>query len=282
MDFKSFKNVSSTSIFFFIIMGFPKFSFGWGRTGHDIVIEIAFHFLKGDVKKNVITYLHGRTPEEASNWMDSVRSDPKYDFMKSWHYIDLEKGKPFVPSTEENLMNRLIITYNELGHKQTLSDARIDTNLLILIHLIGDLHQPLHTGYPEDEGGNTVDVKFLGISTSLHRVWDDNIIDSEKITAVDCLQLYKNYTQKQIDSIKAINFIAWMNDGRKYLKSVYSFSDFTIDSKYIARNKPIIKRQLLFAGLRLAFVLEKLFDTSATTRDRALLFEAPFSFNCNS
>jgi S1/P1 Nuclease len=265
--FKSFKTLVFALIFFFTTSGLPEYSFGWGRTGHDIVVQIAFHFLKDDVKQNVISYLDGRTPEEASNWMDSIRSNPEYDFMKPWHYIDLEKGKSFVPSTEENLINRLIITYNKLGHKQTLSHAQIDTGLLILIHLIGDLHQPLHTGYPEDEGGNTVDVKFLGTSTTLHHVWDDDIIDSEKITAADCLQLYNNYTQKQIDSITAINFIVWMNQGRKYLTSVYGFSDFTIDSKYVAKNKLIIKKQLLFAGLRLAFVLEKLFYTSAKTKN---------------
>ena len=54
-------------------------------------------------------------------------------------------------------------------------------NLKVIFHLIGDLHQPLHTGYASDRGGNTKSVRYFNKSTNLHYVWDELIIKSEKI-----------------------------------------------------------------------------------------------------
>ena len=56
-----------------------------------------------------------------------------------------------------------------------LYDDQIKTDLFYLFHLVGDLHQPLHTGYPDDKGGNLIDVSYLYKSyhTNLHTVWDD-------------------------------------------------------------------------------------------------------------
>ena len=63
---------------------------------------------------------------------------------------------------EDNIVNELNKVIGELGKAETLTDANIQTDLLILLHLIGDLHQPLHDGYGIDKGGNTVQVSFMG------------------------------------------------------------------------------------------------------------------------
>lgn len=92
-------------------------------------------------------YLGSTSFEDAFVWMDEMRSNPTYDFMKPWHHINIEKGNSYVATNGENIADRLIITIDELKHKQTLCDAQIKTELLLLFHLMGDLHQPLHVGY---------------------------------------------------------------------------------------------------------------------------------------
>ena len=134
--------------------------FAWGSEGHAIVGEIAFRFLNDNAKKNIEYYLDSMTIEDACNWMDNMRSDPDYNFMKPWHYIDIPKDENYIASTDENIINEIIISFNELRHKKTLCDDQIKNDLLVLCHLIGDLHQPLHTGYPDDKGGNNVQVKY--------------------------------------------------------------------------------------------------------------------------
>ena len=131
--------------------------------------------------------------------------------------------------------------------------------MLIIFHLCGDLHQPLHTGYGTDKGGNDIHIKFSGRETNLHRAWDTEIIDSTNISLNDCLALLKGYDKKQIETIKAINVVNWMNSSRVYLNDVYNFTNNTIDKDYCQRNKTIIEKQLVFAGIRLAAILEKTF-----------------------
>ncbi|HUZ60668.1 MAG TPA: S1/P1 nuclease [Hanamia sp.] len=229
-----------------------------GIKGHAIVGEVAYHFLNDNARKNIEYYLDSMSIGDACNWMDNMRSEPDYNFMKPWHYINIPEGESYTPSTDDNIINQIIITFNELRHKKTLCDEQIKNDLLVLCHLIGDLHQPLHCGYGDDRGGKNIKEQYLTEKTNLHHVWDSNIIESENISADDCLNLY-NKNPGQIDTIKGIHFVLWMKESRTLLNSVYDFTNSQIDKDYIQRSKLIIQRQLLIAGIRLAAVLNKLF-----------------------
>src|SRR5690554_7846576 len=52
--------------------------------------------------------------------------------------------------------------------------------LMILVHLVGDVHQPLHVGNGKDRGGNDVKVSWFGENSNLHKIWDSEIIDGKK------------------------------------------------------------------------------------------------------
>ena len=134
-------------------------------------------------------------------------------------------------------------------------------DLLLLFHLIGDLHQPLHTGYPGDKGGNTINVNLLsgGNGTNLHRLWDDDIIQNKNISLDDCLKQYESYTPDQIKEIQKIKVMQWMYQSRMLLDGVYNFKDSFIDQNYVDSNTSVIEKQILIAGLRLASVLKESF-----------------------
>lgn len=256
------------SVFAFLLfcsLCIPSRSFAWGPEGHAIVGRLAMRFVNADVKQNIYRLLGNMSVDTAANWMDIMKGNGDYDFMRSWHYVDFAKGQQYVSSNTDNIINRLILSYNELQHKKLLCDDQVRTDLYILLHLMGDLHMPLHTGYDEDLGGNKVTVQYDSIKThNLHRFWDEDIIGLTKITDADCLQYYdKTLT----DSLRDVDFISWMYDSRSLLDGVYDFPGFMLDEKYLQTNKTVVEKQLLKAGVRLAFILNKIFYSPAPVID---------------
>ncbi len=239
----------------------PLISSAWGKKGHSLTAEIAFYFCDSTTKETVQKYLGEMTIEQAGSWMDEMRSDRKFDYMKPWHYVNVEKGTSYEANKDENIINELTKAIDALQNKEKnkLSKEDIKRNILIIFHLCGDLHQPLHVGYGDDKGGNSIEVKYLTKESNLHRVWDSEIIEGEKITINDCLKHYTSFDKKMIEQLKVINVENWMRQPRALLGNVYNFKDNTIDQKYIDKNKKIIEEQLLIGGIRLAAILQMAF-----------------------
>jgi S1/P1 Nuclease len=239
----------------------PHYSFAWGKTGHEIVARIAFSFLDNNTQAAVRKALDNTTIEQASTWMDDVRKDHSYDYMKSWHYVNIEKGTQYVAGNDDNIVNAISKAISALEHKQNLSRDQVKINLMVIFHLVEDFHQPLHVGYGDDKGGNTVQVKYLDHNANLHWVWDNEIIESEHITVTECLKLYKSFTEGEVGQLREMNIKKWIQEPRALLAKVYDFHDNNIDQAYIDKNKILVEQQLLVAGIRLAAVLEHLFKS---------------------
>ncbi len=237
----------------------PNISFAWGAKGHGLVAEIAFHFLDDSTKLKVKKYLGNLTIEEAANWMDDSKSNSYYDYMRTWHYLDIDKGQHYTPSSERNIITVLYSAINELKGIDKMKKKDIKRDLLLIFHLMGDLHQPLHTGYTVDKGGNTINVTSQNFASNLHSAWDTQILESEGVTLQKCLAIYPTYSPEKIDSIKKINVLAWMNQSRSYLDFVYDYKNDFLDSTYIQKSVVIIENQLLQGGMRLASVLIEVF-----------------------
>ncbi len=253
------KKTIAVILYSIILLIIPKHSFSWYQKGHQIISEIALNYLDSTTRVNVQKYLGNTSFEEASIWMDMMRYDYKYNYMNTWHYINIEKDEIYNASNDENIINELDKVLQQLKNRKLLSNDEVKMNLLILFHLIGDLHQPLHVGYAMDRGGNSIQVDYLGHATNLHSVWDDEIIQNENISTVDCLNIYNSLTKDQADSIKKINTIDWMMQSRSLLADVYNFQDSKLDDNYSKKMKAIIEKQLLHAGLRLGAILKSYF-----------------------
>lgn len=244
-----------------LFLSIPGRTHAWGKTGHGLVAEIAYHFLDDSTKALVKKYINNLSIEEMASWMDENRSNSYYDYMKPWHYIDMEKGEKYIPSPDKNLLTVLFSAITELRHMGTMKKKRIKEDILIIFHLVGDLHQPLHTGYTSDKGGNAVDVRSQNFSSNLHSAWDTQILESEGITLAKCLKTYETFTPQEVDTLKKIQVLRWMYQSRAYLDTVYDFKNGYLDQAYIERSKNIIQKQLVIAGLRLAAILTDVFKT---------------------
>ena len=131
----------------------------------------------------------------------------------------------------------------------------------ILIHLVGDLHQPMHMGHLSDLGGNNVKVKFFDRDTNLHSVWDGSIMNSghawsytEWQNQIDRLSPRQNEAEGNIDD--------WARQTHQIAGQVYDYfpQGSRISYNHVARWTPVIEQQLLRGGLRLARILNTIYD----------------------
>jgi hypothetical protein len=234
----------------------------WGFTGHHIVAEVAKNFLTKPVLDSVQKYLGDMSFDDAATWMDDVRKDSQYDYMKPWHYVNVEKDKTYVKTSEDNIINELDRVIAELNYRSKLSKNDIRTDLKVLFHLTGDLHMPLHAGYFSDKGGNTVEVEILGRKSNLHRAWDTDILEAKKISTEDCIKLANAIPASEREKLSNQPVEDWMAESRAMLAQVYDFKGNTLDADYINKNAPAVARRLTLAGLRLAGVLNKAFKSN--------------------
>jgi hypothetical protein len=234
----------------------------WGKKGHSLIAEVAFKYMDEKTKQNVLSYLNGMSIQETSIWMDEMRSDPKYDYMKPYHYVNIRKGFPVKSVEGDNIINTLNTTFSQLNGIDKMSNDEIKFNLLMLFHLVGDLHQPLHVGYSEDKGGNTVQISFFGNGTNLHSLWDTGIIEYKNLSLEEVLELNK-YDTNELTKIKSLDILSWVLDVRSNLDAVYDFKSNKLNDVYVDANYPLLKLQILKAGIRLASVLEYYFKDSA-------------------
>jgi hypothetical protein len=242
-----------------ILMFIPIYIYAWGKEGHEIIADIAQKKLNKGVEQQVQKYLGDITFEQASVWMDEVRSDHSYDYMKTWHYVNIDPGSTYVKAPEGDIVSELLIVINELKNYRKMENKEVNKDLKILFHLCGDITQPLHTGYGSDRGGNDVKIKYNNKPVNLHHIWDTDIILSENITIDTCLNDAEKWTHAEKKTNKKIDVMQWMNDSRSYLPAVYNIKDKTITRDYINISKNIIENQLIKGGYRLAAVLNSIF-----------------------
>ena len=248
---------------FVILFGVNMACFAWGSEGHKMVAKIAYTQLTPSVKDSMAKYLRGTTIEEAAVWMDEIKSDKSYDFQKKWHYINIDKDSVYNPNdTNSNIVWAIQKAMKELKERNKYSKEKVEIDIKILIHLLGDLHQPLHVGYGSDIGGNSVVVYYDATSTNLHRVWDTEIIRDQVVNQNVDWKKMSHFSKEELAQIGRIDVAEWMKESRSLLDTVYAFKGDNISQKYAKQNAPIIERQLLIAGLRLGEILNYIFGSA--------------------
>ena len=251
-------------IFILLLLITPFYLFGWGKTGHRVVGEIAENNLTEEVREKVRDLLDGHSLANASTWADEMRSNSKFDKYSSWHYINLPIDKEYdeIPSTANNVITQISKAIEVLNSPLANREVK-QFYLKYLIHMVGDLHQPLHTGREEDWGGNKIQVNFKGRKgaenwTNLHDLWDAGIIDDYKMS-------YTEYATKLMD-IKKLDFpqgnaLEWSKESHSFVPKIYETTAGSyLSYDYVYEVLPIIDQRLYQAGIRLSTILNEIFS----------------------
>jgi hypothetical protein len=236
-------------------------TYGWGPTGHRVTGWIAEKYLNKKASLALQKILKGQSLAMASTWMDEVKSDSTYDYMEDWHWVTIPFGQTY-DQTTKNPKGDIIATIERIiGELKTanLSDAKKLENIRILIHLVGDIHQPLHVGGRADRGGNDVKVNWFRSDSNLHRVWDSDMIDDSKLSYTELAQSLDRPGTEQLKKWQRARAREWAAESQSYEKNVYSTGNGRLGYEYTYKNWHLVRLRLLQAGVRLAGILNELY-----------------------
>jgi hypothetical protein len=188
--------------------GLPS-TLAWGALGHEAVAYVATNFVAPTTKTYFQTLLGDTSPDylaSVSTWADSWRSTTTGKFSAPFHYIDANDSPPSSCSVSLSrdcgsggCVVSAISNYTTRLLTPSLSKAERQIAAKMVIHLVGDVGQPLHCE-ALDKGGNDVDVNYGGDSTNLHAVWDSDI--AEAIAGGSSLASAKSWAATLTTAIK--------------------------------------------------------------------------------
>ena len=272
-------------IFILVCLLFSQSVLAWGPTGHRVVGEIATQYLNPKTLKKVESILDGQSLARVSTWSDEIKSDPEnYQYTFNWHYTTWSTNDDQHSEHEENpstgfLLKSIREQLDVLKDRKSSSDKKAFA-IKFIVHLIGDLHMPLHVGTGSDQGGNLCKVSFMGRVTNLHSLWDEGMIS---FTALSFTELARFITEdKTKDDIKHARLgevLTWAEESKKIVPTLYpaevvmtsaplSMKTYCkkdvlaeemphLSYEYSYRFMPILNQRLFEAGVRLAKILNE-------------------------
>ena len=249
-------------VIFILFMFLALQASSWGLTGHRVVGQVAEIYLTKKASKEVKKILGTESLADVANWMDFVKSEPKYDFMYNWHFVTIPDGETYETSEKEPKGDVIWALNKSIGElkSDTLTLEEQQHALKSLVHLVGDIHQPLHVGNGMDKGGNDVKIKYFWQNSNLHRIWDSGMIDGQDLSYSEWVIRINHTDKAQVAKWQNDGINDWAMESMAMRPSVYDIGDqknltYRYDYDHIAQ----VDQRLLQAGIRLAGVLNDIF-----------------------
>jgi len=235
----------------------------WSKTGHRVVGEVAEQHLSKKAKRAIEDLLEGESLAAVANFGDEIKSDRTYRKFSAWHYVNIPFGKTY-EEIEKNEYGDLVQGVNtclEIIKDENSSKEDKAFYLKFLVHLIGDLHQPMHVGRVEDKGGNDIQLQWFGNGTNLHRVWDSNMIDENGMSFTELATEYPEMSKEQIKFLQSGSLLDWVEESHQLAEKVYASVEpgEKLSYRYSYDWWHTVEDQLKKGGVRLAAVLNEAF-----------------------
>ncbi|NVJ70313.1 MAG: S1/P1 nuclease [Alphaproteobacteria bacterium] len=237
----------------------------YGPTGHRVIAELASKHLTPEAAAAIKELLGNEFMAEAANWPDEMRSNPDEFWRRTslpYHYVNLPEGETYEQSVKNpagDAMTALAMYTAQLKDKSLPLEER-QLALRFVIHIVGDLHQPLHAGHAEDWGGNRIDVVWFEEMSNLHKVWDEDLINKKGLSFTEWVRfLEPKISPEMITEWQAAKPIDWLNELIAMRGDVYNFGSGIFSYEYVYKYTPVIKSQLSKGGIRLAGYLNEIF-----------------------
>ena len=246
----------------------PICTMAWGVIGHRVVGQIAETYITARSKANIYKILGNESIAMASNYADFIKSDTSLAYVSPWHYVNVPGGKTLSEfedflknDTSINAYTKLNFMVKELKSNKLSAENKL-FYLRLLIHIVGDLHQPLHIGRKDDQGGNKIKVTWFNANSNLHRVWDDQLVTFQQLSYTEYAAVinHPSITQKKLWLSQNINL--WLFDSYQTVDKIYTDikTDDKLDYQYNFKFVAVLNAQLLKGGVHLAGILNSIFD----------------------
>ncbi len=236
----------------------------WGQKGHDIIAYIAECHLSEKSRIEVDRALNGTSMLYWSNWADSAKYSKEYSYTAPWHYRNVEMGETpsSTPTPKEGDVVWAVEEMISRLRDDSLSQEEHTLALKFLIHLMGDLHCPMHAGRSEDQGGGTIPMVFFYEATNLHVIWDSGLIERvHDWSYTEWAEQLDRVSEEEYQRIVSGTPSDWFSDSYAIAVEVYQDAKRYQEVSYDYRDKyqlPL-EKQLRNGGLRLAEVLNNIY-----------------------
>tara|TARA_R110002012_G_C11675852_1_gene613642 strand:- start:474 stop:1247 length:774 start_codon:yes stop_codon:yes gene_type:complete len=238
-------------------------AYDWSKTGHRTTGEVAQRHLTKKAKKAIAEILDGQSLPLVSTYADDIKADRTYKEFSAWHYVNFPADKKYTevaPSQYGDIVvgieKCVAIVKNENSTKEDKAFY-----LKLLVHLVGDLHQPMHAGREEDKGGNDIQLQWFGKGTNLHRLWDSNMIDDYGMSYTELADNLPTLNKNQVKNIQKGNVFDWVEESQDLANELYNSVEVgeKLGYEYSYKYWGMVESQLQKGGLRLAKVLNEMF-----------------------
>lgn len=242
----------------------PAVALAWGATGHRVTGALAEPLLAPASRERVAAILGVETLAEASTWADEMRADPAPFWQETaspWHYVTVPRGARYrdVGAPPEGDAFTALERFRAVLRDPEASLEAQQRALRFAVHLVGDLHQPLHAGDGTDRGGNDFAVQWFGAPSNLHRVWDSGMIDGQRLSYTEwAAWLGARLTPERVDAWYDPDPEQWIAESTEIRDRIYPQERrLSWDYQYV--HLPIVRRRLSQAGVRIAAWLDETF-----------------------
>jgi S1/P1 Nuclease len=236
-------------------------SFGWGATGHRATGLIAEQYLSAKAKKRIKQILGQESLAMVSTWMDDIKSDSTYDYANDWHWTTIPDGGKY-EDVETNPDGKAVMMIEKII--QELKSGKLNAKqqveyLKMLVHMVGDIHQPLHVGKPGDRGGNDVKLKWFRNDSNLHRVWDSEMIDDSKLSYTELAGSLGKPDKETLKKWQSASVRDWTIESMSYRPQVYDIGSGSLGYQYSYKYFSVARMRMLQAGVRIAGLLNQIY-----------------------
>lgn len=231
----------------------------WGGVAHRLIAELALSRLTPTAQAELSQLLAlepGATLESIATWADEVRAPST----AAWHYVNLPRNSECRYEAMRDCPDgRCVVGAIERQAAVLASSAPAEDRLKALkylVHLVGDLHQPLHVGYADDRGGNLFQVRLGSRGSNLHAVWDVALVERWP-GGVDALR-EALFRAAMVPVDTQFEAARWAEASCRVMTAPGFYPDnHFLPADYAQRHLPVLLEQLAAAGLRLAAVLNQ-------------------------
>lgn len=253
-------------LFLFCLSSLSLTSFSseeWGATGHRATGEIAEKHLNRKARKAIDKLLGGQSLAFISTFGDEIKSDDAYRSYGPWHYVNFPFDKSYDthPKSEKGDLITAIQTCVSILKSKTSTKEEKAFHLKLLVHFMGDLHQPLHVGKADDKGANDFQVQWFNEGTNLHSVWDTKMMESYNMTYTELATNTTRLSDGQLRLIESGDVQSWMAESRLLCLDIYANTKIgdKLSYRYMYKYVNVARLQMQKGGIRLAVLLNDIF-----------------------
>jgi hypothetical protein len=263
----------------------------WGSKGHRVIAAIAEQQLTPATRAAVAALLDGESLASAATWADTMRSstdNPEFwsSHAANWHYVNIPAGATYAdtPPSPRGDAYAALAAFTAILLDEPVPAGPVREGLefyfgslerkpaevkrfalKFLLHIVGDLQQPLHSGYADDRGGNDVTLQWFGDRSNLHALWDTLLVEQPKLSERRLTARLINRLGRtpaiDIRALERADPLVWIDESRRILQRIYARLDGRneLGAAYAAEFVPTMEQQLVKGGLRTAYLLNGIF-----------------------